>query len=192
MVNHPFCVTSFSARFKKICNRLPEEKLQAIRDLQFGGFLTLNYTEVRHNICLRIEFSSHKHYVVLATDVGLIFSLPTEGHILNICLLMFVFIMQLHYVIKFQIPSVQVPITVPPTLAWTDELIKQQLAAEIREGHALTWCDHVIYTLDCVATLDYELQPSVPINVVSEQPEGDVMRLSDFIISPTNRNVRRH
>ena len=46
---------------------------------------------------------------------------------------MFVFIMQLHYVIKFQIPSVQVPITVPPALAWTDELIKQQLAAEIRE-----------------------------------------------------------
>ena len=53
---------------------------------------------------------------------------------------MFVFIMQLHCVIKFQIPSVQVPIIVPPALAWTDELIKQQLAAEIREfgwfGHA--------------------------------------------------------
>ena len=46
---------------------------------------------------------------------------------------MFVFIMQLHCVIKFQIPSVQVPIIVPPALAWTDELIKQQLAAEIRE-----------------------------------------------------------
>ena len=27
--------------------------------------------------------------------------------------------------------------------------------------------DHVIYTPDCVVALDYELQPSVPINVVS-------------------------
>ena len=53
---------------------------------------------------------------------------------------MFVFIIQLHYVIKFQIPSVQVPITVPPALAWTDDLIKRRLVAEIKEfgafGHA--------------------------------------------------------
>ena len=46
---------------------------------------------------------------------------------------MFVFIMQLHYVIKFQIPSVQVLITVPPALAWTNDLIKRRLAAEIKE-----------------------------------------------------------
>ncbi|RVW23356.1 Kinesin-like protein KIN-14I [Vitis vinifera] len=38
----------------------------------------------------------------------------------------------LHYVIKFQIPSVQVPIIVPPALAWTDDLIKR-LVAEIKE-----------------------------------------------------------
>ncbi|RVX01402.1 hypothetical protein CK203_031309 [Vitis vinifera] len=31
-----------TARFKKLCNRLPEEKIQAIRDLQFGGLLNLN------------------------------------------------------------------------------------------------------------------------------------------------------
>ena len=53
---------------------------------------------------------------------------------------MFVFIMQLHYVIKFHIPLVQVPITMPLALAWTDELTKQQLVAKIREfgsfGHA--------------------------------------------------------
>ena len=30
------------------------------------------------------------------------------------------------------------------------------------------------------------------ITYCEEQPEGDVMQLSDFIISPTNRNVRRH
>ena len=46
---------------------------------------------------------------------------------------MFVFIMQLHYVIKFQIPSVQVPIIVPPALAWIDDLIKRRLVAEIKE-----------------------------------------------------------
>ncbi|RVW95664.1 hypothetical protein CK203_031605 [Vitis vinifera] len=35
-----------AARFKKLCNRLPEAKIQAIRDLQFGGLLNLNCTEV--------------------------------------------------------------------------------------------------------------------------------------------------
>ncbi|RVX07411.1 hypothetical protein CK203_022624 [Vitis vinifera] len=79
-----------AARFKKLCNRLPEAKIQAIRDLQFGGLLNLNCTEVRHNLCIfliqhfnvgfrRIEFSAQKHYPVTATDVGHIFGLPTEG-----------------------------------------------------------------------------------------------------------------
>ena len=53
---------------------------------------------------------------------------------------MFVFIMQLHYVIKFQIPSVQVPIIVPLALTWTDDLIKLRLVVKIKEfgafGHA--------------------------------------------------------
>ena len=84
-----------TARFKKLCNWLPKEKIQAIRDLQFGGLLNLNCTEVRHNICTfliqhfnvvfrRIEFSSQKHYPVTATDVGLIFGLPTEGRNLQV------------------------------------------------------------------------------------------------------------
>ncbi|RVW35722.1 hypothetical protein CK203_093610 [Vitis vinifera] len=282
-----------AARFKKLCNRLPEAKIQAIRDLQFGGLLNLNCTEVRHNLCIfliqhfnvgfrRIEFSAEKHYPVTATDVGLILGLPTEGRNL-----------QLHYVIKFQIPSVQVPIIVPPALAWTDDLIKRRLVAEIKEfgafGHAEIdfrsptvertpepetnvdhdtnvdaensdeiWHQyhdaeraidqyqrgiqqqlrimrglmhklgtrrhsgvnsdagghssyapastptaddhafpgdeymashaayHVLDTPDRVVAPEYELQPSVPINVVSdgeEQPEGNVV--------PTNRNVRR-
>ncbi|XP_059591128.1 uncharacterized protein LOC132253375 [Vitis vinifera] len=45
---------------------------------------------------------------------------------------------------------------------------------------------HVLDTPDRVVAPEYELQPSVPINVVSdaeEQPEGNVV--------PTNRNVRR-
>ncbi|WJZ87677.1 hypothetical protein VitviT2T_007043 [Vitis vinifera] len=376
-----------AARFKKLCNRLPEEKLQAIRDLQFGGLLNLNCTEVRHNICIfliqhfnvgfrRIEFSAQKHYPLTATDVGLIFGLPTEGRILHVtstsiehpfgtiraceerlldlpvgeefrrafiyyaCATLLAptsrlngcrnlwhtihedgfrndvnwaqFVLDqlvegirrfqqsktswLHYVIKFQIPSVQVPITVPPALAWTDDMIKRRLVTEIKEfgafGHAEIdfasqrsptvertmepetnvdhdtnvdsensdeiWhqyhdaeraidqyqrgiqqqlrimrglmhklgtrrhsgvnsdagghssyapantpttddhafpgdeymashaADHVLDTPDRVVAPEYELQPSVPINVVSdgeEQPEGNVV--------PTNRNVRR-
>ncbi|WJZ99969.1 hypothetical protein VitviT2T_018371 [Vitis vinifera] len=153
-----------AARFKKLCNRLPEEKIQAIRDLQFGGLLNLNCTEVRHNICIfliqhfnvgfrHIEFSAQKHYPITATDVGLIFGLPTEGRILQVTSTSSehpfgairaceekLLDLPLHYVIKFQIPSVQVPITVPPALAWTDDLIKRRLVAEIKEfgafGHA--------------------------------------------------------
>ncbi|XP_059596419.1 uncharacterized protein LOC104880560 [Vitis vinifera] len=34
-----------AARFKKLYNRLPEAKIQAIRNLQFGGLLNLNCTE---------------------------------------------------------------------------------------------------------------------------------------------------
>ncbi|KAL6330495.1 hypothetical protein AAG906_040425 [Vitis piasezkii] len=118
-----------AARFKKLCNRLPEAKIQAIRDLQFG------------------EFSAQKHYPVTASDVGLILGLPTEGRNLQVTSTSsdhpFVPIraceeklldLPLHYVIKFQIPSVQVPITVPPALAWTDDLIKRRLVAEIKES----------------------------------------------------------
>nr|CAN75869.1 hypothetical protein VITISV_018219 [Vitis vinifera] len=83
-----------TARFKKICNRLLDEKLQAIRDLQFGGLLALNCTKVRHNICLfliqhfnvgfkQIEFSPHEHYVVTTINMTLIFGLPTKERILQ-------------------------------------------------------------------------------------------------------------
>ncbi|CBI17023.3 unnamed protein product, partial [Vitis vinifera] len=41
--------------------------------------------------------------------------------------------LQLHYVIKFKIPSVHVPMTVPLLSAWSDELIKERLAAEISQ-----------------------------------------------------------
>ena len=44
---------------------------------------------------------------------------------------MFISIVQLHYVIKFKIIWVHVPMTVPLLLAWSDELIKECLAAEI-------------------------------------------------------------
>ncbi|RVW13602.1 hypothetical protein CK203_088780 [Vitis vinifera] len=44
---------------------------------------------------------------------------------------MFISIVQLHYVIKFKIILVHVPMTVPLLLAWSDELIKECLAAEI-------------------------------------------------------------
>ncbi|KAL6348564.1 hypothetical protein AAG906_016074 [Vitis piasezkii] len=54
--------------------------------------------------------------------------------------------------------------------------------------------DHVIDSPDRVATLDFELQPSVPIHVLSdgeEQDEANVMSLSVFIILPTNMSMQR-
>ncbi|KAL6333931.1 hypothetical protein AAG906_039345 [Vitis piasezkii] len=39
----------------------------------------------------------------------------------------------LHYVIKFKIPSVHVPVTVPLLSAWSDDLIKERLAVEISQ-----------------------------------------------------------
>ena len=42
---------SFS-RFLKLCNKLPDEKLEVVRDLQFGGLLNIKCKEIRHNICL--------------------------------------------------------------------------------------------------------------------------------------------
>ncbi|KAJ9682761.1 hypothetical protein PVL29_018643 [Vitis rotundifolia] len=46
---------------------------------------------------------------------------------------MFISMVQLHYVIKFKIPSVHVPMTAPLLSAWSDELIKERLSAEISE-----------------------------------------------------------
>ncbi|RVW24642.1 hypothetical protein CK203_096098 [Vitis vinifera] len=45
---------------------------------------------------------------------------------------MFISMVQLHYVMKFKIPSVHVPMTVPHLSTWSDELIKQRLTTEIR------------------------------------------------------------
>ena len=84
-----------SSRFLKLCNRLPVDKLEVVRDLQFGGLLNLNCKEIRHNICLwlidhfnvgfkRIDISSDKSYDLIATDVGLVFSLQTIGRILQV------------------------------------------------------------------------------------------------------------
>ena len=44
---------------------------------------------------------------------------------------MFISIVQLQYVIKSKILSVHVPVTMPLLSAWSDELIKERLAAEI-------------------------------------------------------------
>ncbi|RVW75149.1 hypothetical protein CK203_053906 [Vitis vinifera] len=122
-----------AARFKKLCNWLPRGK---------------NTSHKRSLIWRRIEFSAQKHYPVTATDVGLIFGLPTEGRILQVTSTSSehpfgtiraceekLLNLPLHYVIKFQIPSVQVPITVPPALAWTDDLIKRRLVAEIKDAN---------------------------------------------------------
>ncbi|KAL6329527.1 hypothetical protein AAG906_022076 [Vitis piasezkii] len=46
---------------------------------------------------------------------------------------MFISTVQIHYVMKFKIPSIHVPMTVPQFSVWSDELIKQRLAAEIKE-----------------------------------------------------------
>ncbi|KAJ9671287.1 hypothetical protein PVL29_027328 [Vitis rotundifolia] len=221
------------SRFLKLCNRLPAEKLDVVRDLQFGGLLHLNCKEIRHNICIwlfahfnvgfrHIDITSHKRYDLTAADVGLVFSLPTTGRILHIattpsdhpfgtlntceerllnspigkefrrCFIYYIcatllaptlridgcrnlwhtihedgfrndvnwgqfvvdqlvegirrfkqgnsiwvhgciLFLQLHYVIKFKIPSVHVPMTAPLLSAWSDELIKERLSAEISE-----------------------------------------------------------
>ncbi|KAL6316378.1 hypothetical protein AAG906_018081 [Vitis piasezkii] len=280
------------------CNRLPEAKIQAIRDLQFGGLLNLNCTEVRHNLCIfliqhfnvgfrRIEFSAQQHYPVTASDVGLILGLPTEGRNLQVtstssnhpfgpiraceeklldlpvgeefrrafiyyaCATLLaptsrlngcrnlwhtihedgfrndinwaqfvldqlvegirryqqsktswvhgcVLFLQLHYVIKFQIPSVQVPITfgafghLEIDFTNVDHDTNVDLKIEIwhqyHDANAIDQYQRAFKsdTPDRVVAPEYELQPSVPINVVSdgeEQPQGNVV--------PTNRNVRR-
>nr|CAN61574.1 hypothetical protein VITISV_023349 [Vitis vinifera] len=84
-----------SSRFLKLCNRLPVDKLEVVRDLQFGGLLNLNCKEIRHNICLwlidhfnvgfrRIDISFDKSYDLTTTDVDLVFGLSTSGRILQI------------------------------------------------------------------------------------------------------------
>ncbi|RVW58946.1 hypothetical protein CK203_107671 [Vitis vinifera] len=204
--------------------RLPPEKLDVVRDLQFGGLLHLNCKEIRHNICTWliahfnvgykcIEITSHRRYDLTAADVGLVFGLPTTGRILHIattpsdhpfgtlntceerllnlpigeefrrCFIYYAcatllaptsridgcrnlwhtihedgfrndvnwgqFVVDqlvegirrfkqgnnvwLHYVMKFKIPSVHVPMTAPLLSAWSDELIKERLSAEISE-----------------------------------------------------------
>ena len=50
---------------------------------------------------------------------------------------MFISMVQLHYVMKFKILFVHVPMIVPQLLAWSEELIKQRLTAEIREFSSL-------------------------------------------------------
>ncbi|KAJ9697193.1 hypothetical protein PVL29_009115 [Vitis rotundifolia] len=221
------------SRFLKLCNRLPVEKLDMVRDLQFGGLLHLNCKKIRHNICIWliahfnvgfrcIDITSQKRYDLTAADVGLVFGLPTTGRILHIattpsdhpfgtlntceerllnlpigeefrrCFIYYtcatllaptsridgcrnlwhtihedgfrndvnwgqfvvdqlvegirrfkqgnsvwfhgcILFLQLHYVIKFKIPSVHVLMTAPLLLAWSDELIKVRLSAEISE-----------------------------------------------------------
>ncbi|KAL6313824.1 hypothetical protein AAG906_010243 [Vitis piasezkii] len=240
-----------AARFKKLCNRLPEAKIQAIRDLQFGGLLNLNCTEVRHNLCIfliqhfnvgfrRIEFSAQKHYLVTDPMLASFWASQRKGRNLQVtstssdhpfvpiraceeklldlpvgeefrrafiyyaCATLLaptsrlngcrnlwhtihedgfrndinwaqfvldqlvegirryqqsktswvhgcILFLQLHYVIKFQIPSVQVPILCP--IGMGDDLIKRRLVAEIKEfgafGHAeIDFASHTSPTVE--------------------------------------------
>ena len=93
--SHQIVHNSSSSRFLKLCNKLPNEKLEVVRDLQFEGLLNLNCKEIRHNICLQliddfnigfrhIDISSEKSYDLTSADVGLVFDLPTTGWILQI------------------------------------------------------------------------------------------------------------
>ena len=59
---------------------------------------------------------------------------------------MFISIVQLHYVMKFKIPSVDVPMTAPLLSAWSDELIKERLSAEISEFGSFGHGEVVIYS----------------------------------------------
>ena len=47
---------------------------------------------------------------------------------------------------KFKIPSVHVLMTVPLLLAWSDELIKERLSAEISEFRSFGHGEVVIYS----------------------------------------------
>ena len=59
---------------------------------------------------------------------------------------LFISIVQLHYVIKFKIPSVHVPLTVPLLSTWLDDLIKERLAAEISQFGSFRHGKVVIYS----------------------------------------------
>ena len=59
---------------------------------------------------------------------------------------LFISIVQLHYVIKFKIPSVHVPVTVPLLSAWSDNLIKECLAAEISQFGSFGHGEVAIYS----------------------------------------------
>ncbi|RVW97995.1 hypothetical protein CK203_029089 [Vitis vinifera] len=92
----------------------------------------------------RIDITSHKRYDLIVADVGLVFGLPTTGRILHIATTpsdhpfgtlntceerllnlpigrSFIdasFTTLFHYIIKFKIPSVHVPMTAPLLSAW--------------------------------------------------------------------------
>ncbi|RVX13330.1 hypothetical protein CK203_021128 [Vitis vinifera] len=234
-----------AARFKKLYNRLPEEKIQTIRDLQFGGLLNLNCTEVTStsseypfgtiraceekllDLPVGEEFRRAFIYYTCATLLA-----PTSR--LNGCRNLWHTIHEDGFqndVNWAQFVLDQLASQRSPTLERTmepetnmdhdtnvdaensDEIwhqyhdaeraidqyqrgIQQQLRIMRGLMHKLGTRrhsrvnsdagDHVLDTPDRVVAPEYELQPNVPINVVSdgeEQPEGNVV--------PTNRNVWR-
>ena len=59
---------------------------------------------------------------------------------------MFISMVQLHYVIKFKIPSIHVPMIVFLLSAWLDELIKERLATEISEFGSFEHGEVIIYS----------------------------------------------
>ena len=82
-------------RFLRLCSQLDERKQEAIRDMNFGGLLSITCKEVRHNICLwlierfdvglrKIQLSSTHHLEVTPNVVNEIFGLPMHGRILQV------------------------------------------------------------------------------------------------------------
>ncbi|RVW14793.1 hypothetical protein CK203_091052 [Vitis vinifera] len=220
-----------AARFKKLCNRLPEAKIQAIRDLQFGATdvgLILGLPTERRNLQVTSTSSDHPFGTIRACEEKLL-NLPVGEEFrrafiyyacatllaptsrLNGCRNLWhtihedgfrndvnwaqfvldqlvegirrfqqyktswvhgcVLFLQLHYVIKFQIPSVQVPITVPPALAWTDDLIKRRLVAEIKEFGAFGHAEIDFVSYACINILASQRSPTVERTM---EPETNV------------------
>ncbi|RVW67746.1 hypothetical protein CK203_065492 [Vitis vinifera] len=190
-----------AARFKKLCNRLPEAKIQAIRDLQFGATdvgLILGLPTEGRNLQVTSTSSDHPFGPIRACEEKLL-DLPVgeefrrafiyyacatllaptsrlngcrnlwhtiheDGFRNDVNWAQFVLDQLLHYVIKFQIPSVQVPITVPPTLAWTDDLIKGRLVAEIKEFGAFGHAEIDLYASQRSPTVDRTSEPETNVD----------------------------
>ncbi|KAL6325791.1 hypothetical protein AAG906_026620 [Vitis piasezkii] len=304
--NHAYCYRHVKENFSSFLNKqnirgkkgkedvlllldnivLLVEKLEVVRDLQFGGLLNLNCKEIRHNICLWlidhfnigfrcIDISFDKSYDLTVANVGLVFGLPTIGRILQIastpsnypfdtlntceerllnlpvgeefhrCFLYYAcatilaptsridgcqnlwhtihedgfrndvnwgqFVVDqlvegirrfkqwnsvwLHYVIKFKIPSVHVPMTVPLLSAWLDELIKERLATEISEfgsfGHG-----ELGIMRGLMHRLDARRERSIPSPAAGHSADEEVVvsdhfPLRSMIMAPFDRSGRR-
>ena len=82
-------------RFLRLCSNLDERKQQAVRDMQFGGLLSITCKEVQHNLCLclikhfdvglrKIQLSPIHQLEVTPEVVNELFGLPMHGRILQV------------------------------------------------------------------------------------------------------------